>query len=361
MVTRPSAWRASILAFNAASETRCVSTKSTATAPRDSASRPRAPEPANRSSTRAPGIDCCRMLNHASFTRSPVGRTLRPAGVFRRRPLNSPAMMRSKTRDSRLNRHPPLPVIPLQPERDVQRIREPVFRHRVGPTEADRGQQRLAVVEREPQMIRTNPASADRARVPHAEHGRRIPRSARLEMSHEPLQLLAHLVQRQLDVDPLARREVRGGEKLASDGEERNAKVLETVAADREARRHGVAAVLLEMHADAMESPVEVEACDAPAGAAPQLSIRLPADQERRPAIALDETRRDDTDDARVPGVGAEHDGGVPRIQGLLDDLDRLIEDLLIHFLTTGVDGFELARERGGFLRILGQQQPQAI
>src|SRR5438034_2902011 len=34
------------------------------------------------------------MENHASRTRSPVGRTASPDGVLRRRPLKSPAMMR---------------------------------------------------------------------------------------------------------------------------------------------------------------------------------------------------------------------------------------------------------------------------
>src|SRR5437879_11636281 len=46
----------------------------------------------------------------------------------RRRPLNSPAMMRSKARDSRLNRRPPLPVVALEAEGHVERIREPVLR-----------------------------------------------------------------------------------------------------------------------------------------------------------------------------------------------------------------------------------------
>src|SRR6266480_1095986 len=98
------------------------------------------------------------MLNQASFTLSAVGLTLLPVGAFRRRPLNSPAMMRSKTRHSRLNRRPPLPVVPFQPKGDVEWVREPVLRHRVGPAKADRRQQARAVVEREAQVIRPHAA-----------------------------------------------------------------------------------------------------------------------------------------------------------------------------------------------------------
>src|SRR5438874_15434 len=219
MVIRAGTFSVSAFARIAASDILWFSTKSTATAPRDSASNPRAPDPANRSSTRASGIDCCRMLNQASRTRSDVGRTVRPLGTFRRRPLNSPATIRStanaklgirnaelqwkrygandfsltfripnfafrisfrrrQTCDPSLNRRPSLPVIPLQPKGDVERVREPVLRHRIRPAKADRRKQTRAVVEREPQVIRSDAARADRSRVPHAEHRRRIPRPA---------------------------------------------------------------------------------------------------------------------------------------------------------------------------------------
>src|SRR2546422_11745923 len=57
----------------------------------------------------------------------------------------------------------------------------------------------------------------------------------------------------------------------------------------------------------------------------------------------------------------AEHDGGVGRRQRLVHELNRLIEDQLVHLLTARVDRLELARERGGFLRVFREQQSQAV
>ena len=67
--------RRSMLARSAAREGGFNSTKSALAAPRDSASSPRAPLPAKRSTTRAPGSESWRMLIQASRTRSAVGRT----------------------------------------------------------------------------------------------------------------------------------------------------------------------------------------------------------------------------------------------------------------------------------------------
>src|SRR2546425_536043 len=207
------------------------------------------------------------MLNQASLTRSPVGRTVRPAGAFRRRPLNSPAIMRSKTRHPGLNGRPPLPVIPLQPKSDVEWVREPVLRHLVSPAEADRRKQTRAVVEREPQVVRPNAARANCPRIPHAEHRRRIPRPARLQMPNQPFQVRVHRGERQLEIDALARREVFGGQKLARDGEERNAEVVKLVAPDREPGCHRVAAVFLEMRPHSGERAMQIEPCNAAARA----------------------------------------------------------------------------------------------
>ena len=58
-------------------------------APRESASMPSAPVPANRSSTRAPPTSPS-IANSASRTRSEVGRVARPRGAFSRRPPSVP-------------------------------------------------------------------------------------------------------------------------------------------------------------------------------------------------------------------------------------------------------------------------------
>ncbi len=60
-------------------------------APRDSASMPSAPVPANRSSTRSPSSSPS-IANSASLTRSEVGRVTLPAGARRRRPPRRPAI-----------------------------------------------------------------------------------------------------------------------------------------------------------------------------------------------------------------------------------------------------------------------------
>src|SRR6266566_3259461 len=292
------------LALSVARANRCSSTKSALTAPRDSASNPSAPEPANRSSTRAPRIERCRIENHASRTRSAVGRTLSVAGVLRRRPLNSPAMMRimptptafpsrnaeggtrnrkgsvcsafrvprscarRHRRHPRLQCGPPLPLVALQPERHVQPLGEPLIGNRVGPLERDGRQRTRLVVQREAQVVRADPARAYGAGTAHPEHGRRIAGAARLEIADQLLQLVAHEAQWQLQVHPLRRHQVVGAQKLACDAEKRNTKRLVALPADREARRHGVPAVFLEMGRPALQRGVEVEARDAPARAA---------------------------------------------------------------------------------------------
>src|SRR5690242_67862 len=161
---------------------RARSTKSALVAPRDSASSPRAPDPANRSRTRAPGIEVWRMLNQASRTRPDVGRVLSPAGVFSRRRRNSPATIsitpvprlkpglgtaqrskrgddsrrgtRRNRRDLGLEPEAPLPLVALEPERHVERTGEPGVGHLIGPPEPDGVEDTRTVVELELEMIR---------------------------------------------------------------------------------------------------------------------------------------------------------------------------------------------------------------
>src|SRR6202044_220491 len=81
-----------------------VSTNRQKTAPRDRASSPSAPEPANRSITRAsrtPGDQgaCSRMLNTAWRARSEVGRVASPSGVRRILPRWLPDVIRMRLGD----------------------------------------------------------------------------------------------------------------------------------------------------------------------------------------------------------------------------------------------------------------------
>src|SRR3954470_4551139 len=88
-----------MLARIASTAGRARSTRRASAAPRESASRPTAPVPANRSRNRLPrsgGTPCSSMLSRASRARSLVGRVSRPGGATRCRPRCRPAMIRTK-------------------------------------------------------------------------------------------------------------------------------------------------------------------------------------------------------------------------------------------------------------------------
>ena len=72
------------------------STMSTRAAPREAASKPRAPLPANRSMQRQPLRSCPSQLNRVSRTRSGVGRRPGASGTGSRRRFHWPPMMRMR-------------------------------------------------------------------------------------------------------------------------------------------------------------------------------------------------------------------------------------------------------------------------
>src|SRR5690606_32059199 len=95
--TAPGRPSASMLRRITAAALRSDSTSRACSAPRESASRPIAPDPAYRSSTRAPSRPPSSDMteeNRASRARSLVGRVVRPSGTEIRRPPAAPAMMR---------------------------------------------------------------------------------------------------------------------------------------------------------------------------------------------------------------------------------------------------------------------------
>ena len=83
------------LAFNACNTSRFDSTMTTSAAPRDAASNPIAPLPANRSRHRLVRMSCPSQLNTVSRTRSGVGRRSVWSGKVRTRLRHSPPMMRT--------------------------------------------------------------------------------------------------------------------------------------------------------------------------------------------------------------------------------------------------------------------------
>src|SRR5690606_26760774 len=144
----------STFACSARSGPAAFSTNVTYAAPRDSASRPSAPEPANRSSTRASARSCWSALIHASRTRSVVGRVRSPGGAAMLWPRHWPAMILTPSlggahvHESCLQAFGAVPLVLLELERDVDgRVAEvdvaESFRH----TEADRGQSHITLTE----------------------------------------------------------------------------------------------------------------------------------------------------------------------------------------------------------------------
>ncbi len=75
-------------------QVRSISTNVAQAAPRESASSPSVPAPANRSSTRTPRMLSPMMLKRASRTIEVVGRVVFPGGVFSARPRWIPAVIR---------------------------------------------------------------------------------------------------------------------------------------------------------------------------------------------------------------------------------------------------------------------------
>src|SRR4029077_3164724 len=102
---------------------------------------------------------------------------------------------------------------------------------------------------------------------------------------------------------------------------------------------------------------VQVEAGDTAARPAAEFAGLIPAHEECGTPVALHEPRGHDADDAGMPRVGAEDDGGIGWLKRLLDELNGLVENQLIHLLAPCVDRLELARECGRLLRILREQE----
>src|SRR6266498_3660381 len=86
------------------------STNVVCAAPRDSASIPTAPEPAQRSRKRAPSIRGVSTLNRVSRSRSEVGRTCMEGGLLRFLPRYLPAIIRTCCLSQKKN-----PALPRRP------------------------------------------------------------------------------------------------------------------------------------------------------------------------------------------------------------------------------------------------------
>ena len=92
----PVAFRSSILARRSRTTLPEFSTKTVCAAPRDNASRPSAPVPANRSRQRVPSTTGASQLNRVSRILPAVGRNPGLSATGKRRPRHFPATIRSR-------------------------------------------------------------------------------------------------------------------------------------------------------------------------------------------------------------------------------------------------------------------------
>src|SRR5262245_52346428 len=212
------------------------STKSTCSAPRDSASSPSAPEPANRSRTRAPGNHGPTMLIHASRTRSPVGRTWSPGGAVIRRPRQRPAMMRTsgaEIREPRLKTRLAVPVVPLDAKRDVDRpTRLELTDARCHPP-SDGNQISLVGAHRDLQTVLSNHTwRRGHNHITSHENWRRIAHPTWLEMSQKRFQLVVDLIEGHLEIDSKFRYQILFGQSLGCDAVEAPCELRNTMRLD---------------------------------------------------------------------------------------------------------------------------------
>ena len=106
----------------------------------------------------------------------------------------------------------------------------------------------------------------------------------------------------------------------------------------------------------------EIDALHRAARALAQLAIH--ADHESRPAVAFDESARDDADHADMPALALHQQRrGQALAVGAVEPLDagdRLVEHLALDGAALGVELVEPERQRAHFLRIVARQQPRA-
>src|SRR6185312_10103203 len=278
-VTRSLTPRAAILLSNALSDGGFSSTKVAEPAPRDKASRPSAPLPANRSRTRAPSRASPNMLIQASRTRSAVGRTRWSFGISNRRPPNCPATIRitecavernvrnagqlgesfrtsrrasrsmvphvwRKRAEPRLETAHAVPLVALDAKGRVDRfVAQPG--HPVGPLKANGPQASGTVVQSSLEVSVAHHTAAGEAYPADSEHRARVALAARLEIAAEPLEIAGDLAQRDFQIDALLRTEIVGTERLAGHIAKPLAEGIELLPAYGEARRHVVSPVAL--------------------------------------------------------------------------------------------------------------------
>jgi hypothetical protein len=129
---------------------------------------------------------------------------------------------------------------------------------------------------------------------------------------------------------------------------------LDGAGGDVEAGRHAVTAVAAEMRGAGGQRRMQIEGGDAPAGPAPLAGL-VERDQHARTPVPLDQPRRDDPDDPRVPPLARQH---IRRLMDVLSERRLRGEgDPHLGVLAIAVEQIELARYLAGARLVLGEHQ----
>ena len=287
------------------STARFDSTKHTCVAPRDSASRPRAPDPENRSSTRLPGTRSPSTLNQASRTSSRVGRATRPSGARIRRPRNSPAMMRRLTLPS-LGNPGPGPAPHAFRSIGSPRSRVP---HRLDlsasllqtATHAESDPRHPLPVsdqlQAEVPAVRPDPREPIQLHRPHHQNRIRIAGPERSQVAESSEEVRAEAIQRDLEIDAQLPHGLAIGQVPARQLAEARGQFLHPLPTDGEPGGHPVSAEPFEQGLTLLQGVEQVEPLDRAARAPAHVPVER--DDDGRTVIALHQPGRDDSDDPR--------------------------------------------------------------
>ena len=171
--------------------------------------------------------------------------------------------------------------------------------------------QRLAVArgsrDAELEPIRSDDARRHRQPNPARSEDRRwIADTEWLEVSQQTLELVGHVVDRDLGVDPELRVQIFTSELRPRDFVESLGKLLHARCLDRDTGGGAVPAEPHEQVSTLAQTSVQIERKRCPAGALPFVAVER--DQHGWSRRLLDDSRRDNADDARVPPLLREHD-----------------------------------------------------
>ena len=255
--------------------------------------------------------------------------------------------------DARLDRA--VPAVALEPQRDVAR--------RVGGerllsgAEGDSAGAHPRAQEREARVL---------ALLPHAGHvrdARRRHEQRRLRVAHPEWpqqvellgQLEAELAAGHHGVDALDGDQVVRSERRTGVARERLAERLEEGRLELDTGRHPMAAEAGEMARAGGEPAVEVVCGDAAPRPAPGAAVLVQCDHHGGPAPPLDEPRRDDAHDPRVPAA-VRHDQCGPARLRRAGGVGRK-QDARLRLLAVAVEEVELAGDLVGARARLGEEQ----